>query len=362
MLRVDSSGTDDFRADVRPPLLRHLHPDVRAALKDAQQRTAVRPAPIPAALLTALGVPAAVGRTLSQPDSGVLVIMPLAGVDGDESILAVAAENLPSMTELGEFAGRAARAITAAGIYEERLTLARTLRESLVPAPLPDIVGVDLGAAYQPAQEATEIGGDFYDVTARPDGRWALSIGDVCGKGVDAAVLTGQVRQSLRTAALVTDDPASTLRLVNQTLLSGDGTTFITAAFGLLESDGSALGIRLSSGGHPPPLLLRGRHVSIVDVQGTLLGMLSTASFQTVSVTLRPGDVLLLYTDGAPEARGPGGMLGIEPISKVLADSVGLPAQAITERILQLVVEHLHGWPHDDIALLAVRCAPTDVS
>jgi serine phosphatase RsbU (regulator of sigma subunit) len=104
--------------------------------------------------------------------------------------------------------------------------------------------------------------------------------------------------------------------------------------------------------------LLRRGQVSTVDVQGTLIGMLPSATFQTKTVTLRPGDVLLLYTDGAPEARGPDGMLGVEAISDILADSANLSAQAITDRVMQFVVEHLRGWPHDDIALLAVRCAP----
>jgi serine phosphatase RsbU (regulator of sigma subunit) len=357
--RVDTSGADDFLEDARPALLRNLDPAVRHALQDTLQRpTTVVSAPVPEPVLAAAAVPRERAQGLSRPGGGVLLTVPLSAADRVDVLLTIAAETTPDLAELDQLARRAARAITAAYLQEERVTLARTLRKSLLPAPLPEIAGVELGASYRPAQEATEIGGDFYDVTARPDGRWAVSIGDVCGKGVDAAVLTGQVRQSLRTAALVTDDPAATLRLVNQTLLGGDGTTFITAAFGVLEPDGSAVGIRLSSGGHPPPLLLRGGHVSTVDVQGTLIGMLPSATFQTKTVTLRPGDVLLLYTDGAPEARGPDGMLGVEAISDILADSANLSAQAITDRVMQFVVEHLHGWPHDDIALLAVRCSP----
>ena len=361
--RVDTSGADDFLEDTRPSLLRNLDPDVRRAFQDTRQRpTTVIAAPVPEPVLAAFEIPQEIAHRLMRDGGGVLLTVPLAAVDPADAVLTIAAESTPDLAELDQLAHRAARAIAAANLFEERVTLARTLRESLLPAPLPEIAGVELGASYRPAQEATEIGGDFYDVTARPDGRWAVSIGDVCGKGVDAAVLTGQVRQSLRTAALVTDDPAATLRLVNQTLLGGDGTTFITAAFGLLEPNGSAVGIRLSNGGHPPPLLLRGSQVSTVEVQGTLIGMLPSASFQTKTVTLRPGDVLLLYTDGAPEARGPNGMLGVGAIGHLLADSTDLSAQAITERVMQLVVEHLRGWPHDDIALLAVRCAPKPAS
>jgi serine phosphatase RsbU (regulator of sigma subunit) len=147
------------------------------------------------------------------------------------------------------------------------------------------------------------------------------------------------------------------LGLLNDTLLRSDGSTFATVAYGVLSRDSGGVRLRLASGGHPPPWHVRDGAVSAVSVHGTLIGILPDVSFHTAEVELRDGDLLLLYTDGAVEARGPSGVLGPEPIAGLLADCTGLTAQAVTERVLQFVMEHLQGWPHDDIALLALRCA-----
>ena len=353
--RFDSAGADDFAGRTKPLKLTELGSAAAAELRRASAGVVVHRGPVSPELIAALGVPPGPAEGLAG--AGALVTAPLRSPSG-YGVLAVAGADPPDLDELAAFADRAARAVAFARAYEERATLARTLRAALVPPPLPSIAGLDLGAAYRPAQETTQIGGDFYDLTSRPDGRWALSIGDVCGKGVEAAVLTGQVRQSLRTASLITDVPEAALELLNETLRRSDGTTFATALFGLLEPRSNGATLRLASGGHPAPLLLRGHEVSTVPVRGTLIGMLEDVSFQPAQLELRAGDVLLFYTDGAPEARGPGGMLGIEPIVRVLAHSADLRAQAVTDRISQLVMEHLHGWAHDDIALLVLRCTP----
>jgi hypothetical protein len=349
--RVDSLGRDDLAGRTRPLKLAELGP-AADELRQATTDVRLHRGPVAPDVITAFGLPPGPAEGLAG--SGVLVTAALGGAHG-YGVLAIAADEPPDLGEVREFADRAARAMAFAHAYQERATLARTLRAALVPPPLPAIAGFDLGAAYRPAQETTQIGGDFYDLTPRPDGKWALSIGDVCGKGVDAAVLTGQVRQSLRTASLVTDDPVTALELLNETLLRTDGTTFATAAYGLLAPGPERATLQLASGGHPPPFLLRDGAVTALPVRGTLIGMLEEVSFAPAAVELRPEDVLLFYTDGAPEARGPAGMLGTEPIVRLLADSGGLRAQAIADRILQLVMEHLHGWPHDDIALLSLR-------
>ena len=356
--RHDSAGTDDFAAGARPRTTRALDTTAADALYRATGHAATYRVPVPAPVLTGLGVPSGSAERLARPD-GVLVTVPLtAATSSKRAVLAVLADQLPDLDELAQFARRASRAMTAAAIYEEQSVLARTLRAALVPAALPDIGGVQLGAAYRPAQEASQIGGDFYDVTPVPDGRWAVSIGDVCGKGIGAAVLTGQVRQSLRTASMVTDDPTEALRIVNETLLRSDGTTFVTALYGLLAVEGSRVHITLGNGGHPPPLLLRDGAVTVAQTHGTLIGMLPNATFGELDLVLGPDDLLLLYTDGVPEARGATGLLGNDPIALTLADSAGMTAQAVTDRLMQLVLEHVGEWPHDDIAMLAVRCAP----
>ena len=171
-------------------------------------------------------------------------------------------------------------------MYEERTALASALRASLQPAPLPVIPGVGLGAVYRAAEETASIGGDFYDVLPAGDGAWSLALGDVCGKGVDAAVLTGQVRQSLRTAGLATSDPVETLHLVNSSLLAAGGSDFVTIVHGLLRPTASGVQLTLAAGGHPPPLVLHGSAVHEVPVSGTIVGMLPDVRFTPAEVTL----------------------------------------------------------------------------
>lgn len=253
---------------------------------------------------------------------------------------------------------RGALALAAALDYEERSALAATLRASLLPPELPAIPGLSLGAAYRPAQEATEIGGDFYEV--RPDGRgWSLSVGDVCGKGIDAAVLNGQVRQSLRTVAHVTDQPDRRLELLNSAMLSTDGRSFVTVLHSTARLVEDGVEMVIAGGGHPPPLW---RHVDgtveEVPVKGPIVGMLEAVEFLPARVMLRPGETMVYYTDGLPDARGPNGLLGDEPLFEVLAACEQVNAQAIAERLMQLALEHLAGRPHDDMAVLAVQPDP----
>jgi serine phosphatase RsbU (regulator of sigma subunit) len=351
---VDSAGVDEFDEGQRTRKVADLEPAAASALRRATATAQRWLGPVGPDVVAAFAVPPGPAEGLATPGASLFTLpLPMAG---SAAVLALATADEPDADELRGFAERAARALAAACAYEERGVLARTLRTSLLPAALPELPGLELAGAYRPAQESTEIGGDFYDVTPRPDGTWAISIGDVCGKGVEAAVLTGQVRQSLRTASLVTDDPGAALHLLNDTLLRADGSTFATTAYGILDARADGGRLRLASGGHPPPLLLRDGAVEVIGVRGTLVGILPEVFFETVEIELRPGDLLLFYTDGAVEARGPSGVLGAEPVVAALADSGGLAARAVTERLLQVVMEHLQGWSHDDIALLAIRC------
>ena len=344
---ADSRGGDDLAA--RRP---RGHAREHSAVLDDMAHAAVRPLPVDDAVAAALAVPA----MLEEAHGAALVTLPLSAGTAGRGVLAILTGAEPPLAELEQFASRVSRAITAAALHEERATLADALRRSLLPAELPAAPGLQLGGGYRAAQAATQIGGDFYDVVRLGTNRWALSIGDVCGKGVDAAVLTGQVRQSLRTAGLLTEEPAQVLAALNDTLLRTEGTTYVTVAYGLLEPAPGSLRVRLALGGHPPPLVLRGGGVSTLTATGTLIGMLEDVRFETAEVELGVDDVLLFYTDGLPEARGPAGFLEMLPVARTLSDSAGLPAQAIADRLLELVTDHLAGWPHDDIAVLAVRC------
>ncbi|MGN6330639.1 MAG: PP2C family protein-serine/threonine phosphatase [Motilibacteraceae bacterium] len=291
----------------------------------------------------------------------------------------------PDQTTGTAFAELAALALANARLFAERGQLVETLRGALLQPALPEVPGVRLGAAYRPAQEATEIGGDFYDVFPVEQDRWAFALGDVCGKGVGAAVLTGRFRQSLRTAALVHEAPDQVLHLVNRAMLGSSGRTFATIVHGSVRVPAPGLvQVELAAGGHPPPLVLRadGR-VEPVELAGTIVGILPRARFATATVALRAGDSLVLHTDGLTEAArrtpgdpaapagegqgpeavgelGTGARFGEERLRRLVADCTGMPAQAVADRLAQAALEHVDGRSHDDLAVLVLQPRPED--
>ncbi|MGC4887381.1 SpoIIE family protein phosphatase [Micromonospora sp. DT227] len=264
-----------------------------------------------------------------------------------------------------EFAGRAGAALAAAELYGEQTHLARVLQNSLLPPELPRLAGMTLAGGYRAAGDSLRIGGDFYDLFPTGDGG-LFALGDVCGKGVGAAVLTGRVRQSLQTLRLVEQRPRELMELLNRALLDAPGAAaraqFTTLLLGTLsrQPDGGLL-VRMAGGGHPAPLVVRaGGGIDAVRVGGMPVGALTAARFAEVEVRLAPGDLLLAYTDGVTEARGgptEPAMFGEDRLRQALASGAGLPPAALVDRVLQLVDEWLDGQPHDDIAMLAVAAA-----
>ncbi|NMO92898.1 PP2C family protein-serine/threonine phosphatase [Actinomycetospora sp. TBRC 11914] len=270
-----------------------------------------------------------------------------------------------------EYAVRVGTALSAAALYREQAHLGEVLQGSLEPPPLPQGVdGLVLGSAYRPARESLRVGGDFYEVLpVTTAGQTPFLLGDVCGKGIEAAVLSGRVRQSLHALRLVERDPAVLLALLNEALLDAADLDaagapsvprFATMVLGdaLPAPDGSVR-LRLATGGHPPPYVLRADGtVEEVPVSGTLVGALRDADFGGTEVVLGPGDTCLLYSDGVTEARGgPRGrdFFGEERLESALAGCAGAPAPVICERVLQLLTEWLAGQDHDDVALLALQ-------
>lgn len=263
-----------------------------------------------------------------------------------------------------EFAQRAGIALAAASLYAGQARTAAVLKRSLLQPDLPVVDGVSLGAAYRPAEQGMLIGGDFYDVHPDPSGRGAtFMLGDVCGKGVDAAVSTGQLRHSVQALRRLETDPVRLLSLLNDTMLEStaddDDPGFATVVIGSavpLESGG--LRLRLAGGGHPPPVLVRRDSVEPVEIGGTLVGAIPSARFRARTVDLAPGESCVLYTDGVTEARG--GVDGREEYGEarlvdLLAGCHVMPAAAIAER----VTLHASRWnangSRDDIAVLVVQ-------
>ena len=258
---------------------------------------------------------------------------------------------------LEDLAGRSALAIDNARVYEERASVARTLQRSLLPPALPEIPGMQLAARYRAAGAGNEVGGDFYDVFEAGDETWAVVIGDVCGKGAPAAAITSLARYTLRAAAMHRRGPSGVLGVLNDALLKEEGEAqFSSVIYAELRPDGERIGLTLSCGGHPLPLLLRaGGEVEAAGQPGTLLGITEEPKLADVAVTLAPGDALVLYTDGVTEARADDGMFGPERLAELVGTCAGCDAEEMADTIARTVVELQAGEPRDDIAVVVLR-------
>ena len=257
---------------------------------------------------------------------------------------------------LGRFADRAALALDSARIYEDHARVARVLEESLRPPGLPVVPGVEIATSFRAAAEHLEIGGDFYDVHG-DDGSWLVVLGDVCGKGVDAAVLNSRARQSIRTAARYDRSPGRILSTLNDVLYDDASDKFVTVVCALVSprDDGSVL-VQVAVAGHPAPLVVRADgEVEQPAVTGRLAGVIRHDDpYEEVGFELLPGDAMVLFSDGIYEAKGPRGLYGMDRLRKVLARYAGSGAVPMCEAIEQDVVEHLGGHGHDDMTALVV--------
>jgi sigma-B regulation protein RsbU (phosphoserine phosphatase) len=184
--------------------------------------------------------------------------------------------------------------------------LAATLQRSLLPPVLPEVRGLELAAHYQVASP-DQVGGDFYDVFPLGGDRWGLFIGDVCGKGAEAATITSLTRYTLRAAAVHDPDPIRQLRILDAVLQQEhvDVKRFCTVIAGVLQRAGRDWTVELASGGHPPALLLRagGTAEHLDTPEGQVVGALREPRFASATATLGPGDTLVLVTDGLLEMR-----------------------------------------------------------
>lgn len=233
------------------------------------------------------------------------------------------------------------------------IRLARTLQQTLMPPTPPTVPGLEIEAAYRPAGSGDEVGGDFYDVFQLAEGEWVVVLGDVCGKGVEAAVVTSLVRHSVRALAVSERSPRALLRHLNSILRVSEPDRFCTLVVMRLRDVGEGWEVESSAGGHPLPLLLRpGSAPSPLGRPGTLVGAFEEADFDQARTTLRPGDLLFLHTDGVTEARRDREFFGEERLLAVLARP-DRPERTVA-RVLREVLQFQDDDPRDDIALLAV--------
>ncbi|HWH15392.1 MAG TPA: SpoIIE family protein phosphatase [Miltoncostaeaceae bacterium] len=273
---------------------------------------------------------------------------------GRESGRRLGAEDLEVARALGE---RAAAAIDNARLFSAQRTIADTLQQALLPARLPEVPGAVLGAAYLAVGAGIVVGGDFYDVFPVGEGRWLFVVGDVCGKGPEAAGLTALARYTLRALAPLDARPARLLGQLNASVVNqrAGGMQFLTACAGLLTPRDGGLDLDVVAAGHPPPLVLRADGaLEPVDVGGPLIGVDLTITLTPAAVRLGPGDRLVVHTDGITEARAGGALLGDDGLAGILRELAAVPAGALAGALAERVRAAAGGRLRDDLAILVV--------
>jgi PAS domain S-box-containing protein len=258
-----------------------------------------------------------------------------------------------------ELARRCAIAVDNARLYRERAYIARTLQQSLLPIELPDIPRIEAAARFRPTGEGSEVGGDFYDVFETGGRGWTVVMGDVCGKGPDAAAVTALARYTLRAAAMSQRAPSRCLSMLNEAMLrQRDDRRFCTVAYAYLEVLDGGAEVGLASGGHPLPLLLRSDGtVEQIGAPGTLLGVVPDPQLEDRAVALGPGDALVFYTDGVIAGRTGDDILDEAGLAALLEGCAGRGADAIASRVEEAALRSQGGRPRDDIAVLVLRVA-----
>jgi PAS domain S-box-containing protein len=265
------------------------------------------------------------------------------------------------LTDLFEDLGRrAALALDTARLYEERSAVARTLQRSLLPPALPDVPGMELAARYLAAGEDNEVGGDFYDCFPTGPGEWAAVIGDVCGKGAEAAAVTALARHTIRAAVVHDAQPAAVLRELNAAILRhGSDFRFCTVLYVRIVPAPDGIDVCIATGGHPLPVVLRASgDAAPAGRPGTLLGVVPDPVISETAMRLHAGDALVLFTDGVTEASPLDDAFGPERLTEFLCSCAGKDAGRIAAGIERRVLELQRGHPRDDVAVLVLRALP----
>jgi serine phosphatase RsbU (regulator of sigma subunit)/PAS domain-containing protein len=307
------------------------------------------PGPDGVPLLMVLGATSLLSVSLNdgQHSYGVLTL----ARQGGEGPFEIA--DLGLVEELGE---QLALAIRVDRMFRRRSEIADALQASLLPRELPTLPGVDIAAAYVAATEGLEIGGDFYDVYASPGG-WGMAIGDVCGKGEEAAAVTASVRHAIRVLAHGNPDPGAVLRQANEIMLAERfEDRYVTACAAHLSWRDDAVRVVLGSAGHPGPAVVKpDGDVQMLDGGGMALGLFPGAEPTVQEVDLRPGDLLFMFTDGVTEARSPELEYFEERLTDQLSSLAGRPPSEVCSAMQALVLEFSTNDLRDDMTMLVLR-------
>jgi PAS domain S-box-containing protein len=256
-----------------------------------------------------------------------------------------------------DLALRAAAAVENARLYEAAAAIADTLQSSLLPPSLPELPGAELAAAYRPAGRGLEVGGDFYDVFSVTEDEWYLVVGDVCGKGAEAAAVTALARYTIRAAAVRRRSPSAILRWLSDAMVQqSDGPKrFCTIACAHVDLGQPTARVTVACGGHPLPLVVRADGTTEeVGAPGTLLGFVPDPALEDRAEELRIGDTLLLYTDGLTEAGAPDHVWSPAEMAAAAREAT---RSSVAETVDALVEAAIGSLPavRDDVAVLALR-------
>lgn len=281
-------------------------------------------------------------------------VLPL--VSGGERVGRMLVEAPRDIGLLTELATRVAPVVVNARLYEERVRIARVLQESLLPPGLPPVPGLEVATRYAPGAARLDVGGDFYDLFLSDSDVHTAVVGDVCGKGAEAAALTSLARHTLRALASSQTDPAALLAGLNAAILREQlpPERFITMVLARLALGTEGVRLDIACAGHPPPLVVRadGR-TEDVPARGTALGIAGTVAYDVARVDLRPGDLAVLYTDGLSEAaRARTDRSFVDVATRLRADG----AEAVAAGLQAWAHEQRGGGEaNDDLALLVLR-------
>lgn len=276
------------------------------------------------------------------------------GPDGEPTLVRIAVFDA---TERREYERELLRAKERAETSEAQArALAQTLQQTLIPPLPPAVPGLDVAARFCPAGNGAEVGGDFYDVFQVADDDWVVVLGDVCGKGVEAALVAALVRYTVRAVSVQTADPAEALNMVHDVLLAHRTERFCTVLLLRLRrtAHGGGWQATVCSGGHPLPLLLRGDEAVSVGEPGTLVGAIAVRERRETTLPLAPGDALVLFTDGVTEARLGNRFYEEHRLRHVVRGHSG-SAGDVVDAVLDDVLAFQQGTPRDDVAVVVVR-------
>jgi serine phosphatase RsbU (regulator of sigma subunit) len=244
-------------------------------------------------------------------------------------------------------------ALANAQLYEGEHRVAEIL-QSAMAASVETVSDVEVGSVYRSAPGVGSIGGDFYDVFDLPNGHVAFLLGDVSGKGIEAAATNALTRSTIRALAYRNHDPGSVLAGANEALLRQlSDSEFVTAAFGVLDPASGTVEIALA--GHPEPIVCGRPNLVPADSRNPPLAVLTGGPFETWRFTMACCDALVLFSDGIFEARRADELFGIQRVRDLLDTCGHETCQQIADRLLGEVERFSAGPLRDDVAILVLR-------